>query len=362
MDDFVIANLHESKNEWCSRLVSIFSPLVIEGIKSLFEEAWKMCVEKDEIAKYLMTFQNLLGRVPKWNSVIIEEEKNRIIRRSGCNYLEDLISCVHIIQLKVLTCIRVGNKQKKIDISIPRLDIFIHKIYIHVARKIYSNVYLFDKQVQGLQIQRNNRELEIIVQECIMTTIRESIPTEEIIRAYMDESVEHEEEITFEPSNMDERNELKENMLELSQIREMEKDVKNEIEKEHGIVVDNAEVLKEVEKENEKEKEKEKVVTEVGINNVDEKEVVTRLTFNDYDSVLNGLNVVDSVNAPKTIERLESISTSNAIQRKLNEAENDANDSESIRIHEDELLDVGSIDFVSLSSDTDPINLDIETL
>ena len=32
MDDFVVSNLHESRNEWCSRLVSIFTPLVIEGI------------------------------------------------------------------------------------------------------------------------------------------------------------------------------------------------------------------------------------------------------------------------------------------------------------------------------------------
>jgi hypothetical protein len=91
--------------------------------------------------------------------------------------------------LKVLTCIRVGNKQKKIDISIPKLDHFIHKVYIHVARKVYTNVYLFEKTVTPLQIQKNNRELEIIVQECILTAIRESIPTEDIIRAYMDEAV-----------------------------------------------------------------------------------------------------------------------------------------------------------------------------
>ncbi len=34
MDDFVISNLQESRNEWCSRLVSIFTPLVEEGLKS----------------------------------------------------------------------------------------------------------------------------------------------------------------------------------------------------------------------------------------------------------------------------------------------------------------------------------------
>ena len=106
-----------------------------------------------------------------------------------------MITCVHIIQLKVLTCIRVGNKQKKIDISIPKLDPFIHKVYIHTARKVYSNVYLFEKNVSPLQTQKNARELELIIQEAILTTIRESIPTEAIIRAYMDESVEQEEEV-----------------------------------------------------------------------------------------------------------------------------------------------------------------------
>ena len=175
MDDFVISNLHESRNEWCGRLVTLLSPLVIEGIKSIFNESWKMCSDSGEMSKYLMTFQNLLARVPKWNSVILEEEKTRIIERSGCNYLEDLITCVHIIQLKVLTCIRVGNKQKKIDISIPKLDHFLHRVYIHVARKVYSNVYLFERNISDLQVQKHHRELEIMVQECIQAILLELV-------------------------------------------------------------------------------------------------------------------------------------------------------------------------------------------
>ena len=150
MDDFIISNLHESRNEWCSRLISIFCPLIIEGVRSIFEESWKMCIDGDQLDKYLMTFQTLLVRVPKWNTETIEIERKRIVEKSECNYLEDLISCVHIIQLKVLTCIRVGNRQKQIDISIPKLDNFIHKIYIHVARKLYSNVYLYDKKISSL--------------------------------------------------------------------------------------------------------------------------------------------------------------------------------------------------------------------
>lgn len=74
MDDYSINSLQESRNEWCARLVNILTPLVIEGFKSIFDESWKLCEENDEADKYLMTFQNLISRVPKWNSAIIDEE------------------------------------------------------------------------------------------------------------------------------------------------------------------------------------------------------------------------------------------------------------------------------------------------
>ena len=190
MDDFNGSALHESKNEWGSRLVTILTPLIIDGYKSILDESLKLCKDNGETNKYLMTFQNLISRIPKWNAQIIETERKRICEKSGCSYLEELITCVHIIQLKILTAMRVGQKQKKIDINIPKLDEFLHKTYINVARKVYKNVYLFEVNLPPLQIQKNHRELEIIVQECILNTLRESIPVEAILKAYMDESVE----------------------------------------------------------------------------------------------------------------------------------------------------------------------------
>ena len=196
MDDFSISSLHESKNEWASRLITILTPLIIEGYKCIFDEALKLCKENNEMDKYLMTFQNFISRVPRWNASIIDQEKKRIVEKSCCAYLEDLITCVHIIQLKILTSMRVGSKQKKIVITIPKVEEFIHKTYINVARKLYKNVYLYELNISPLQIQKHNRELEIIVQECILNTIRESIPVESILKAYMDETVE--EEVTEE--------------------------------------------------------------------------------------------------------------------------------------------------------------------
>lgn len=339
MDDFVISNLHESRNEWCGRLVTILTPLVIEGIQSIFNESWKMCSANNEISKYLMTFQNLLARVPKWNSVILEEEKARIIERSGCNYMEDLITCVHIIQLKVLTCIRVGNKQKKVDISIPKLDHFIHRVYIHVARKMYSNVYLFERNIPDLQIQKHKREMEIMVQECILTTIRESIPTESIIRAYLDENEEEEQEEIIEPVPEE----------------ETKQEAKDGHEEQKGGTKEDTQA--EPEESATKEPELPPVLS---VENMDDDKVVTKLSFNDIDDASDGT----SINAPKTIERLEQISEERNEQRKLEEEE-DEEEGERIKIHMDndvELTDIFDLDKNGMDVKEDPITLDIEEL
>jgi len=269
MDDFNVSSLHESKNEWGARLLTILTPLIIEGFRSIFDESYKLCKDNNETEKYLMTFQNLITRIPKWNGIIIETERKRIIERSGCSYLEELVTCIHIIQLKLLTAMRVGQKQKKIDINIPKLDDFIHKCYINVARKVYKNVYLFELNSPPLQIQRHGRELEIIVQECVLNAVRDSIPVESILRAYMDETVEE-----------DVVEEIKEQIIESTPKVE-----KQEILEGNG-------------------------------GNVS-------LKFNDVDSVMGKNGKEELIEAPKTIERLEEISALRNMQRKMEEEEDD---------------------------------------
>ena len=58
MDDYNINSLQESNNEWISRLISILVPNLIDGCKSLYNDAVKLCIKNNEEDKYLMTFQN----------------------------------------------------------------------------------------------------------------------------------------------------------------------------------------------------------------------------------------------------------------------------------------------------------------
>jgi hypothetical protein len=300
MDDFSSATLLESRNEWASRLINMLTPVIIDGFRSIFEEALKLCNENNEMDKYLMTFQNFITRIPKWNATIIETERKRICDKTGCTYLEDLITCVHIIQLKILTAMRVGQKAKKIDIQIPKLDDFIHKSYINVARKLYKNVYLFERNIMPLQVQKHNRELELIVQESILTTIRENIPIEGILKAYMEESIE--EDITEE---------VKEQYIEEA------KPVENPNNENNTTNSSVTESKKELE------------------------ETVSKLKFDDIDYVRDENNNDINVEAPKSIQRLEEISEIRATQRRLED------DSERLNIS-DQSVELNATDFQNI--------------
>ena len=345
MDDFNVSSLHESKNEWGSRLLTILTPHVVDGLKSIFDEAVKLCKDNNEMDKYLMTFQNFITRIPKWNPTIIEAERKRIVEKSGCNYLEDLVTCVHIIQLKLLTAIRVGQKQRKIDVSIPKIDDFIHKVYINVARKVYKNVYLFEINVPPLQVQKHFRELETIVQECILNTVRDSIPVESILQAYMDQTVEE-----------DVVEEVKEQIIE----QPTKKEEETQIIKEGGSTEEKVD-SNVVPTSDEIDSQPKTLETTF----IETEKPSSRLSFNDTDYARDENNNDVSIEAPKDVDRLEQISVERNAQRRL-ETENDDDGDSRLKIMDEDVqlgnLDIHNIEEPDINLIPDLLLDDIEVL
>ena len=400
MDDYNVNVLSEAKNEYSSRLVTILTPLMIEGIRSIFDEATKLCLDNDEEEKYLMTFQNFLSRVPKWNSTIIDEETKRILTKSNCAYLEDLLTCVHITQLKILTSIRVSQKQKKIDIDIPKLADFIHRCYITYARKLYSNVYLFEKDILPLSYQKNMREAELMCQEAVLQVIRENMPVEKILRAYIDETVDEEiieETIEKEVTEL-EKKKMEEEMAEsVENIDKKENDItkskdtvkleKPELEKSKVVAsaladessIEEAVPINTSTPESKPSEHNIKLTIETPKADVKENppvnnDVVNKLTFNDTDSVVNydkktgEMAKPEKVEAPKTLERLEKIAFEQNEKRKAEEAEydDDDDDEEKIQIFGDVDLTLDNMDVHNLDKkmklEPDPVLNDVEIL
>jgi hypothetical protein len=213
--------------------------------------------------------------------------------------------------------VRAGSKQKKIDIAIPKLSEFIHKVYINVARKVYSNVYLFEKTKQHLQIQKNNYQLEGFIKECILNTIRDSIPIEHLLKVYIeDQFIEEDTEV-----------------IDTEEIIAQDPVIEEEEEKEE----ENVAPLEEAQ--------------HAGNNKHDEEDnggfKRQTITFDDIDRV-RIMNDTDSteelVNAPKTLERLEEISMKSFAKRKEEEDYDDDDEGENDALHIGEPVSLGDLD------------------
>ena len=315
MDDYNITALNNSQHEWAIKLLNILTPYVNEGIYSIYNEAIKICNDNRENEKYLMTFQNLLSRIPKWNNSIIETETKRIVDKSKCAYLEDLISCVHISHLKILTSVRVSKTQKKININVPDLKNFIHKVYIQCGRKLYTVIYLFENKLEPLIQQKNKKEIEEHISNSILNAIRESIPVEEILKEYMDESTDLiatvnkevlvEEEKSVESMSVENPvSESKEPVIEPKTTQAIVSVSKTPSSYESKIPIIEKQPVIEV---------KEPIKSENQDN--------LKLNFSEIDKAITVDNIEEDITAPKDIETLEKISEVNNLKRKEEEEE-----------------------------------------
>lgn len=150
--------------------------------------------EEPDKRKHLMKFQDLLKQIPDWNVDKVSRETAKIQEQTGCDYLEELLTAVFIAHTKVLSAIRLSSKNKSIQITVPKLEHFLHRTMTESARRIWSTVYLFADNASSLEKQKNLRQLEVILQECIQQAIRGLLPVKNLLRDYLSEPDNAQEE------------------------------------------------------------------------------------------------------------------------------------------------------------------------
>jgi hypothetical protein len=172
--------LLEVKHEYTKQLCNLLVPVMYEGILSIYSEAKK--ARKDAPMKM---FQLALSKVPTWSQNTIITEYNRIINKTDCEWINELITAVFISHAKILSSIKTKKKSKTLNLKIPNGDYFIHKAYIECARQFWKNPYLFYDGITTVEYQRNLREAELIIQQCIEETIRKLLPVRNILQQYI---------------------------------------------------------------------------------------------------------------------------------------------------------------------------------
>ena len=194
MEESNVAVLVDAKAEYTKQLVNIIRPYIYDGVKSIYDDAKEICDRNNTPNSTLMTFQKLLSNIPKWSQEIIDQEYDRIISESQCDWLEDLITAVFVSHTKILSVVHTSNKSKKINLKIPKADHFIHKCYIECAREFWKNPYLFSDKLGQYEYQRNIRDAEHIIGESICETIRKQLPVKHILREYLGNDFNDDEE------------------------------------------------------------------------------------------------------------------------------------------------------------------------
>ena len=176
--------LVDAKREYTQQLVDMLTYRIYEGIKSIYRDSVNLTNQKYS-NQYLKEFQSLLSTIPKWSEKTIKKETERILKKSDCEWLEDLITAVFITHAKVLASIKSSNNDKTIDLQVPTCQYFIHKTYIHVARQFWKMPFLLDHRLNHIDTQRNlSKSLEII-SKSIEETIRKQLPVKNILKEYL---------------------------------------------------------------------------------------------------------------------------------------------------------------------------------
>ena len=181
----------ETKSEYTTQLVNVLTPIIFEGVQSIYTEALKLSNDANNVLK---VFQSFLKRIPKWNQEMIKQESDRIMNNSkSYSWLPDLVKATVKANIIVLTYNPTGKNQNKIDPKYYKdikIDDFIHKIYIECARELWNNPYLMYHQYPAIELKRNQRDTINLVKDAIKEAIRKLLPVKQILEIYLGEELE----------------------------------------------------------------------------------------------------------------------------------------------------------------------------
>jgi len=185
----------EAKAEYTKQLCQYLVPSIQQFFLDLLDEAKG---KESDPKRVLVMFQTLLEDISNWNVDKVQRETAGIVTGSQCDYLEELMTAVFIAHTKVLSAIRLTTRQKKLQITIPKLEHFLHRTVTECARLLWSNTYLFSTNAPSIERQKNLRLIENFLHDGVLQGIRGMLPVKNILREYWKEDESGDEEAEAE--------------------------------------------------------------------------------------------------------------------------------------------------------------------
>jgi hypothetical protein len=175
-------------NEILKQLTDKMAPYVLTTLGNMYKEA------KAQNKKVFISFQKKLREIPTWNSTVIRQRTQEI--EACCPHLgllDKLIGALFVLKVKILSSIRISNSTDLgITIKLPANDTYVHQVYIHTASLFYKNPHL---------ITESKSVREGVVQEGVEKALREMLPMNEMLTAYLGHTINEDNTISPMPGN-----------------------------------------------------------------------------------------------------------------------------------------------------------------
>jgi hypothetical protein len=183
IQDSSAAIYSEAKSEYTKQLVFNLQPVLLRFFLDRFAETKLSSVVTSKAKSALSEFQDSLSLIPEWNIDKVQRETAALLQAIHCDYVEDLITAVFIAHTKILSAIRLHLKpRRKINITVPKPEHFMHRAMSECSRLLWSNVYLFSDSVSSLDRQKNVNDVNKFLEEGILQAIRNLLPVKSILR------------------------------------------------------------------------------------------------------------------------------------------------------------------------------------
>jgi hypothetical protein len=179
-----VSTYSEARNEYLKQLCTWIVPYMIQHYRNVWSGA-----AKGGQQKAMVVFQERCAEVPKWNQDTIDENVGKLLDSCRCDYLEELMAAVFIAHTKVLIAIRVSSKHKKLQITLPKLDHFLHRVFSECARSFWKAPYLFLDDQKPIEMQKNLLQAEALCNDAIGSAVRSLLPIKNILNEYLSDDV-----------------------------------------------------------------------------------------------------------------------------------------------------------------------------
>ncbi len=185
--DSILSVYSDARTEYTKQLSIYLVPAYFQFFIELLDKAKQTTI--NEPKKILWQFQTYLNEIHDWNMEKVNNEIQRILTNSGCDYMDDLLTAVFIAHTKVLTAIRLSSNNKKIQITVPKVEHFLFKVLCESSKLLWSNTFLFRDGIGSVEKQQNYRNIEQLLNEGIVMAIRSLVPVKSILKDFVNMDV-----------------------------------------------------------------------------------------------------------------------------------------------------------------------------